>query len=289
MSSVFQNKIRAVLDLIRFTKPYGTLLLLMPTLWSLVVAAGGTPPLKHLVIFIVGTFLMRSAGCVINDIADREFDGHVERTRTRPLPSGRLTVAEAAVVFGLLLAGSLILVLQLNRSTQLLGLVGAGLAVLYPFSKRVISVPQLVMGVAFGWGSIMAWVAVRDSFDSPVIMIFLANLCWATAYDTIYALMDRDDDIRIGVKSSAILFDRYTWIAVGFLFVLSSFFFILLGLTAHLGAVYYASIAVVTGWFFVQVWTIRHPLDRQIAFSLFKSNVGIGLLVLLGLVLDYHL
>jgi len=289
MSPVTQNKIGAALDLIRFMNPYGTLLLLMPTLWSLVVAAGGTPPLKLLMIFIVGTFLMRSAGCVINDIADREFDGHVERTRNRPLPSGRLTVSEAALIFGLLLAGSLILVLQLNRSTQLLGLLGAGLAVFYPFSKRFTSVPQLVMGVAFGWGSIMAWVAVRDSFESPLIMIFLANLCWATAYDTIYALMDRDDDIRIGVKSSAILFDRYTWVAVGLLFVLSSFFFILLGLTAHLGAVYYASIAVVTGWYFVQVWTIRHPLERQMAFSLFKSNVGIGLLVLLGLVLDYHL
>jgi 4-hydroxybenzoate polyprenyltransferase len=289
MSSVIQNKIRAVLDLIRFTKPYGTLLLLMPTLWSLVVAAGGTPPLKLLMIFIVGTFLMRSAGCVINDIADREFDGHVERTRDRPLPSGRLSVSEAVLIFGLLLASSLILVLQLNRSAQLLSLVGAGLAVFYPFSKRITSIPQLVMGVAFGWGSIMAWIAVRDSFESPLIMIFLANLCWATAYDTIYALMDREDDRRIGVKSSAILFDRYTWIAVGLLFGLASIFFVLLGLTAHLGTVYYASIAVVTGWFFVQVWTIRHPLDRQIAFSLFKSNVGIGLLVLLGLVLDYHL
>jgi len=289
MSSVIQNKIRAVLDLIRFTKPYGTLLLLMPTLWSLVVAAGGTPPLKLLMIFIVGTFLMRSAGCVINDIADREFDGHVERTRNRPLPSGRLSVSEAALIFGLLLAGSLILVLQLNRSAQILSLVGAGLAVFYPFSKRITSIPQLVMGVAFGWGSIMAWIAIRDSFESPLIMIFLANLCWATAYDTIYALMDREDDRRIGVKSSAILFDRYTWVAVGLLFGLSSFFFILLGVTAHLGAVYYGSIAVATGWFFVQVWTIRHPLDRQTAFSLFKSNVGIGLLVLLGLVLDYHL
>jgi 4-hydroxybenzoate polyprenyltransferase len=289
MFSVIQNKIGAALDLIRFTKPYGTLLLLMPTLWSLVVAAGGTPPLKLLLIFIVGTFLMRSAGCVINDIADREFDGHVERTRNRPLPSGRLTVSEAILIFGLLLLGSLILVLQLNRSAQLLSLVGAGLAVFYPFSKRITSIPQLVMGVAFGWGSVMAWVAVRDSFESPLIMIFLANLCWATAYDTIFALMDRDDDMRIGVKSSAILFDRYTWVAVGLLFGLSSVFFILLGLTAHLGAVFYASIAVVTGWFFVQVWTIRHPLDRKMAFSLFKSNVGIGLLVLLGLVLDYHL
>jgi 4-hydroxybenzoate polyprenyltransferase len=289
MPPVLKNKFWAVLDLIRFTKPYGTLLLLAPTLWSLVVAAGGTPPLKLLMIFVIGTFLMRSAGCVINDIADREFDGHVERTRNRPLPSGRLTVPEAALIFALLLAGSLALVYQLNRSAQILSLVGAGLAVIYPFSKRFTTIPQLVMAVAFGWGSIMAWAAVRNSLETPLIMIFLANLCWATAYDTIYALMDREDDLRIGVKSTAILFDRYTWVAVGLLFGLSSSFFVLLGLTAHLGTVYYLSIAATTGWFIVQVWTIRHPLDRRIAFSLFKSNVGVGLLVLLGLVLDYRL
>jgi 4-hydroxybenzoate polyprenyltransferase len=288
MPAVLKNKFWAVLDLIRFKKPYGTLLLLAPTLWSLVVAAGGAPPWKLLAIFVIGTFLMRSAGCVINDIADREFDAHVERTRNRPLPSGRLTVPEAALIFGLLLAGSLVLVFQLNRSARILSLVGAGLAVLYPFSKRFTSVPQLVMAVAFGWGSVMAWAAVRNSLETPLIMIFLANLCWATAYDTIYALMDREDDLRIGVKSSAIFFDRYTWVAVGFLFGLSSFFFVLLGLTAHLGIVYYLSIAAATGWFFVQVWTIRHPLNRQIAFSMFKSNVGVGLLVLLGLVLDYR-
>lgn len=289
MPSAVKDKLGAASDLIRFTKPYGTLLLLMPTLWSLVVAARGTPPLKLLLIFIAGTFLMRSAGCVINDIADRKFDGRVERTRTRPLPSGRLTVAEAAVIFGLLLAGSLILVSRLNRSAQLLSLIGVGLAVFYPFSKRITSLPQMVMGVAFGWGSIMAWAAVRDSLEPPMIMIFLANLFWAAAYDTIYALMDREDDLKIGVKSSAILFDRHVGLAVGILFGFSSFFFVLLGLTAHLGPVYYASIAMVTGWFTIQARTIRRPLNPQIAFSLFKSNVSVGLLVLLGLFLDYHL
>ncbi len=285
---VFKNKIQAVLDLIRLMKPYGALLLLMPTLWSLVVAAEGAPSGKLLMIFILGSFLMRSAGCVINDIADRKFDGHVERTRSRPLPSGRLSVIEAAVIFGLLLTVALGLILQLNRAAQLLSLVGLALATLYPFSKRFTHLPQLVMGVAFGWGAIMAWVAVRDAVEPPTIMIFLANLFWATAYDTIYALMDREDDLRIGVKSSAILFGRNTWLAVGILFGLSSFFFVLLGLTAHLGPVYYLSIGAATGWFIIQVRAIRHPLDRQTAFSLFKSNVGVGLLVLLGLVLNYH-
>jgi 4-hydroxybenzoate polyprenyltransferase len=147
----------------------------------------------------------------------------------------------------------------------------------------------MVMGAAFGWGAIMAWVAVRNALEAPMIMIFLANLFWATAYDTIYALMDRDDDLKIGVKSSAILFGRQTGPAVGILFGLSSFCFVLLGVTAQLGPVYYLSIGAATGWFIMQARAIRHPLDRQTAFSLFKSNVGVGLLVLLGLVLNYHL
>ena len=289
MLTVFKNKIQAVLDLIRFMKPYGTLLLLMPTLWSLVIAAEGVPSGKLLMIFILGGFLMRSAGCVMNDIADRNFDGHVERTRGRPLPSGRLSVIEAAGIFSLLSIVAFGLVLQLNRSAQLLSLVGLALAILYPFSKRIIHLPQMVMGVAFGWGAVMAWVAVRDALEPPMIMIFLANLFWATAYDTIYALMDREDDLKIGVKSSAILFGRKTGLAVGILFGSSSFFFVLLGLTARLGPVYYLSIGAATGWFIMQALAIRHPLDRQSAFSLFKSNVGVGLLVLLGLVLNYHL
>jgi 4-hydroxybenzoate polyprenyltransferase len=289
MLAVFKNKTQAVLDLIRLMKPYGTLLLLMPTLWSLVVAAEGAPSGKLLMIFILGSFVMRSAGCVINDIIDRNFDGHVERTRGRPIPSGRLSVIEAAGIFSLLLIVAFGLVLQLNRSAQLLSLAGIALAILYPFSKRIIHLPQMVMGVAFGWGAVMAWVAVRNTIETPIIMIFLANLFWATAYDTIYALMDREDDLKIGVKSSAILFGRHTGPAIGILFGLSSFFFVLLGLTARLGPVYYLSIGAATGWFIMQARAIRHPLDRQGAFSLFKSNVGVGLLVLLGLVLNYHL
>jgi 4-hydroxybenzoate polyprenyltransferase len=289
MTTFLKTKSSAVLDLIRFTKPYGTLLLLMPTLWSLVVASNGTPPVRLLMIFMAGSFIMRSAGCVINDIADRNFDGHVIRTRSRPLPSGRLTLLEATVVFGVLLATAFWLVLQLNRSAQLLSLGGIAIAVLYPFSKRIIHLPQMVMGVAFGWGSVMAWVAVRDSIEAPILMIFLANLFWATAYDTIYALMDREDDIKIGVKSSAILFGRRTWIAVGGLYAASSCFFLLLGLTAHLGTVYYVSIGLSTVWFVAQARAVRLPLDRNHLFSIFRSNVAVGFLVLLGLVLDYHL
>jgi len=289
MAAVLKDKLYAALDLIRLTKPYGTLLLLMPTLWSLVVASEGAPSAKLVMIFILGSFLMRSAGCVINDIADRNLDGHVERTRSRPLPSGRLSVVEAAGIFGLFLLVSLGLVLQLNTAAQGLSLAGAALAILYPFSKRVTHLPQMVMGVAFGWGAVMAWVAVRNSIEPPLIMLFLANFFWATAYDTIYALMDREDDQKIGVKSTAILFGHNTGRAVGILFGLSSICFVLLGLTAHLGPVYYLSIGAAAIWFGIQTRAIRHTLDRRKAFSLFKSNVGIGLLVLLGLVLNYHL
>lgn len=288
MMTIFKNKFLAALDLIRITKPYGTLLLLLPALWSLWIAAEGMPPFKTLMIFVTGSFLMRSAGCVINDMADRNFDGHVERTRHRPLPSGRLSLIEAALVFGLLMGAALLLALQLNPLTQLLSLGGAALAVIYPFSKRVTSLPQMMMGVAFGWGSLMAWTAVRNSIELPAAMIFLATLCWATAYDTIYALMDREDDLKIGVKSSAILFGRNTWLAVGILFALASFFLILLGLAAHLGPAYYLSVCAVTGWFIFQARAIRRPPSRLIAFSLFKSNVGVGLLILIGLVLSYY-
>ncbi|HSG06686.1 MAG TPA: 4-hydroxybenzoate octaprenyltransferase, partial [Nitrospiria bacterium] len=219
-----RSKISAVMDLIRLPKQYGTLLLMMPTLWALFLAAEGTPPLSLVLIFIAGCFIMRSAGCVINDIADRNFDGHVERTRSRPIPSGRLTTGEALVVFAVLLVMALILVSQLNPLTRALSIGGALLATLYPFSKRFTHFPQVVMGATFGWGSIMAWTAVRGSVDLPVFLIFFANLFWATAYDTIYAIMDRDDDLRIGVKSTAIFFGPNTWIGVSFLFGLSALF-----------------------------------------------------------------
>ena len=289
MKGVLKNKFLASMDLIRITKQYGTLLLLIPALWSLTVAAQGSPTLGLLSIFFMGAFLMRSAGCAINDIADRNFDGHVERTRNRPLPSGRLSVVEAGTVSALLLGASLFLVLQLNPLTQILSLGGLLLAVVYPFSKRITSMPQLVLGAAFGWGAILAWAAVRNTIEVPVIMIFLANLCWATAYDTIYALMDREDDLKIGVRSTALLFGRNSWIAVGVLFGLTTLFLLLLGQTASLGSVYYGSVAAASVWFVYEVWIIRRPRSAATFFFLFKSNVGAGFLILLGLVLDYQL
>ncbi|MFQ5464411.1 MAG: UbiA family prenyltransferase, partial [Thermodesulfobacteriota bacterium] len=204
--TTFTLKLTAISDLIRLPKQYGTLLLLWPTMWSLVIASGGRPSFRHLVVFTVGTFLMRSAGCAINDIADRNFDGFVERTRTRPLASGRLNVREALFVFAVLGLGAFVLVLQLNRLTIVLSFVGIALAAIYPFMKRVSHLPQAFLGAAFGWGAVMAWSAATGTVGGVAVLIFLANVFWSTAYDTIYALMDVEDDLKIGVKSTAILF-----------------------------------------------------------------------------------
>ena len=208
-SITFTAKLSAVSDIIRLRKQYGTLLLLCPTLWSLFIVSGGAPALKHVVIFILGSFLMRSAGCVINDISDRNFDRFVERTRSRPLADGRLSVTEAAAVFsGLFGPGLHVLVLFLNRLTILLSFAGIALAALYPLVKRVSHLPQAFFGMAFGWGAIMAWSAVSGTVGWTAVLIFLANICWSISYDTIYALMDIEDDLKIGVKSTAILFGK---------------------------------------------------------------------------------
>ncbi len=288
MPPIVKNKVRGALDLIRLTKQYGTLLVMMPALWSLIVAAQGTPSVRMILIFIMGSFLMRSAGCVINDIADRKFDGLVERTRNRPLPSGRLSVMEALTLFGFLSVMALVLALQLNPLTRFLSIGGAALAVVYPFAKRISSMPQVVMGVAFGWGSIMAWAAVRNTIETPAILIFLASLFWATAYDTIYALMDRDDDRKIGLRSTAILFGRSTWIAVGAFYILASAFLIGLGLASDRGPIYYLFIGLAAFGLLAQCVGIRGPVDRPKAFMLFRSNVAVGFIILTGLVLDYH-
>ena len=283
------EKFFAVLDLIRWNKPYGTLLLVAPALWSLVIATQGSPPLRLIVIFSLGAFLMRSAGCAINDIADRHLDAYVERTKVRPLPSGRLGTSQALAVFlGLsLLAFSLIW--WLNPLTRLLSIAAMFLAVFYPFTKRFFILPQIMMGIVFGWGAIMAWTAARDTIELPVIFIFLATLCWATAYDTIYALMDVEDDSRIGVKSSALVFGKNTWIAVGTLFGLSLIFLTLLGAFASLGIIYYSTITMIMVLFFYQMLLLRKKPNSPTLFLLFKTHAGTGFFLLIGILLDYQL
>ncbi|MFQ5736196.1 MAG: 4-hydroxybenzoate octaprenyltransferase [Thermodesulfobacteriota bacterium] len=283
------KKLTAVSDLIRLPRQQGTLLVLWPTLWSLVIASGGRPSARHLVIFILGTFLMRSAGCAINDIADRNFDPHVERTKARPLANGRLNVKEALLVFCALSALAFVLVLFLNTFTIMLSFIGIGLAALYPFVKRFSHLPQAVLGMAFGWGAVMAWGAVHGTIGAVAILIFAANICWSMAYDTIYALMDIDDDIRIGVKSTAILFGRKVYTALSLLYLAVFALLAMAGVRGGLGAVYLTGLVVSLALFLLVVKMIRKSPTRSTAFAGFLANAAIGGIILAGIVLDMNL
>jgi 4-hydroxybenzoate polyprenyltransferase len=281
-----RSKLCAVADLIRLPKQYGTLLLMAPALWSLVIAADGRPPASLLLVFVVGAFVMRSAGCVFNDLADRRLDRHVERTKDRPLASGRLTPMDALIVGAILSGFALALALTLNPLALGLSVVGFGLAAIYPLTKRIIATPQAVMGVAFGWGALLAWAAVRNEIAAPAIVIFVATVCWAAAYDTIYALLDRDDDLKIGVRSSAIAFGRYVWAWVGALLGLALAGLVALGLLVPLGPAYALSLALVAVIFAYQTWRLRRGTDRSSTFLLFRSHAGVGLLILFGITID---
>ena len=284
-----REKIRALLDLIRFTRPVGTYLVLFPTLWSLFLAGSGRPPLMLIIIFSLGSFIMRSAGCAINDFADREFDGKVERTKGRPLASGRLNVKEALFTFALLISIAFVLALMLNRLAFYLCFVGLFLATSYPFMKRFIHVPQAFMGIAFGWGAIIAWAAVRGRVEFPAVLIFLATALWATAYDTIYALQDIEDDRKIGVRSSAIFFGKHAVAVVSFLYAGTVALLLLLGIMSGLGPVYYIALTAMAAIFAYQAVSVNASPDRETAFKAFKSNVRIGAILLAGIVLDFML
>jgi len=248
LSSLFQKR-KEIAELIRLDKQYGTLLLLFPTLWSLVVASEGWPSLKHLILFTLGSFFMRSAGCVMNDMADRQFDAKVERTQERPLAANRLTMKEARIALAILLSLSLMTVLFLNRLTLLLSFAALFFAAIYPFAKRVTYLPQIVLGIAFSWGILLAWTAVKNELSLTPFLILLANLCWATGYDTIYALMDREDDLLIGVKSTAILFGSNSWLAVGGFYALVVIFLSWLGLASQMAFRYYFALVGISLFF----------------------------------------
>ena len=272
--------------LMRLDKPVGIYLLLWPTLWALWFAAGGLPPLKLLAIFVAGTVLMRSAGCVINDLADRRFDGHVERTRQRPLASGRATPAEALILFLVLGLVSLAVAAPLNAAALWLTVPAIALAASYPFAKRFHSLPQAHLGIAFSWGIPMASAAVSGAVDWPIsTLLMAANLCWVIAYDTLYAMVDRDDDLRIGVKSSAILFGRFDRAIVGLLQAVALLLLALAGWRVLLGWQYYAGLLLAAVFAAHQLWQVRHR-ERAACFAAFLGNNRIGALVFLGLALS---
>jgi len=276
-----------VSHLIRLPNQTGTQLLLLPTLWGLVLASQGRPSLHLLVIFAAGAFLMRSAGVVVNDVADRSYDSKVARTRSRPLASGTISAGEALTIAILLLGLAGALVLLLNRLALLLSVVALLLAVAYPFAKRIVPLPQAVLGLAFGWGAVMAWAAARDDLALPVWVLYGSIVAWTVGYDTIYALQDREDDARIGIKSSALFFGDRTWLAVGITFGTA---LVLLGVAAWLmkiGTVFYAVLLAGAGFGLYQVFRLRGPVSPELALRLFRQHVWIGWIILAGLWLGF--
>ncbi len=287
--AAFTMKLEAISDIIRLRKQYGTVLLLCPTLWSLFIVSDGSPTLKHLVIFVLGAFLMRSAGCVINDIADRRFDPFVERTKERPLPSGRLEVREAVVIFIVFSLMAFALVLMLNTLTVLLSFVAVALALIYPLVKRVSHLPQMVLGVAFGWGAVMAWSAVEGRVSALALLIFVANIFWAMSYDTIYALMDIEDDRRIGVKSMAILLGRNVFPALYSFNLVMVALLTLLGYLLGLGLIYFSGLALAfIALAFIIRMIKRNPTENN-ALRGFVANAGVGLLILVAIIIELNL
>jgi 4-hydroxybenzoate polyprenyltransferase len=270
-------------DLIRLRNQTGSFLLLFPTLWALVLAGDGHPPLPLVAIFTVGVFVMRSAGVTINDWWDRDLDRRVQRTRERPLASGRLQPHAALGVFVVLIAAAAGLVSLLNPLTIALAPVALLLAVLYPLAKRVMPLPQAVLGIAFGWGAVMAWSAVRNEIGWPALGLFAATVCWAVGYDTIYALQDIEDDRLVGVRSSAIFFGGRCWIAVGGALLAMTAILALVGAATRLAPPFYLSLVLAVGLFVAQARQIRRGVARAHAFTLFKQHVGVGALILAGI------
>ena len=266
----------------RFDKPIGTFLLAAPTLWGITLANEGSPSLRLLAIFLAGIVVMRAAGCIANDLADRNLDGHVERTRLRPLVTGALSVKEAVALLLLLLATALGLVALTNPLTIKLSFAGAGLAMIYPLMKRITHLPQIVLGIAFSWSIPMAFAASINALPSALWWLFTANLLWTVVYDTQYAMVDREDDLSVGIKSTAILFGALDVRIIGLLQCLCLFAFWRCGVAFALGPIYYAAVVAVGILFARHLWLIRER-DIEQCFAAFNQSKWIGLIILVGL------
>jgi len=280
-------KLRLYAELIRFQRPIGTYLLLWPTLWALAIAGDGGPDGWVLFVFVCGVFLMRSAGCAINDYADRDIDLHVARTRERPLTSGKITPREALAVFAVLGLLAFVLVLTLNRLTILLSLGGILLAASYPFMKRYHYLPQVHMGAAFGWAVPMAFAAQTDTLPKIAWLLYVATLVWAVAYDTMYSMVDREDDLKIGVKSTAILFGDYDRLMIALLQALFVLAMILVGVDLEFSWIYYLALGAAALLLTYQQFLIN---DRAAAhcFSAFLNNHWVGAVVFAGIMGHYY-
>lgn len=283
--SIAAGKWLAYCRLMRIDKPIGSLLLLWPTLWALWLAGRGAPEPWTLCVFVAGVFLMRAAGCVINDYADRHFDGHVKRTASRPLPSGLVSESAAKVLFVALVLLAFGLVLTLNRMTIWLSVAGLALAWVYPFMKRVSHLPQFVLGAAFGWSIPMAYAAVSESLPVTCWMMFLAYVCWTVAYDTQYAMVDRDDDLKIGIKSTAILFGRFDTLIIALLQLTMLVVLVALGRLMGLGGAFYAALLIAAGLFVYQQ-RLTAGREREACFRAFKNNNYVGMVLFIGILLS---
>ena len=272
--------------LMRLNKPIGILLLLWPTLWALWLASHGKPDGVVLTIFIVGVIVMRSAGCIINDVADRKIDGFVQRTSQRPLARGAISVRSALTLFGVLLLLAFLLVLHFNQLTIELAFVGAALTVIYPFLKRVTHLPQVGLGFAFAWGVPMAFAAVTDTVPVNAWLLYLAALVWPIAYDTTYAMVDRIDDARIGVKSTAILFNDKTTVAVATFQVAFLFLLAYVGLLFDLSIYFYFALVASSGLFAYQQFLMQDGDPKQ-CFIAFLNNQWVGGIIFAGIVASY--
>jgi len=274
--------------LARLDRPIGIYLLLWPTLWGLWFAAEGWPGWHLFLVFTLGTVLTRSAGCVINDIADRDFDGQVKRTSDRPLAQGLLSVEEAVIFMAAMLFLALLLVLSTNVLTLMLAVIAAAIAAVYPFMKRITYLPQLVLGLAFSCGIPMAFAASTDSVPKLAWLLVVANMVWTVAYDTEYAMVDRDDDLRLGLKSSAILFADMDKFMIGVLQALFLFIMALAGRTIEASSPYYFGMAVAAGLIIYQQFLIKDR-GREGCFAAFLNNHWVGLALFTGIVLHFAL
>ena len=287
--SLITEKLSLYEKLMRLDKPIGILLLLWPTLWGLWLSANGQPNWVVLWIFILGTVLMRSAGCVINDYADRDFDRHVERTKERPITVGKVSTKEALALFaGLSLCAFALVLLLENRLVILMSIPALFLAASYPFTKRFLAIPQAYLGIAFGFGIPMAYAAQLNTVPAEAWWLLLANVFWAVAYDTEYAMVDREDDLKIGIKTAAITFGRFDVAAVMACYALTLGIIGWLGALRHVGWPFYAGLLVAAGIMGVHYTWIRER-DRMRCFKAFLHNNYVGLAIFSGIVLDFLL
>lgn len=285
MMTFILGKLRAIIQITRFDKPIGTYLLLWPTFWALWVASNGFPQFHVLSVFTLGVIVMRSAGCVINDFADRKVDGKVKRTENRPLVSGSISAQGALILFISLIVSAVLLVATLSWFTIKLSVVALILATIYPFAKRYTHLPQVILGLAFSWGMIMAFAEVSGEVSTVAWLLFFANVCWTVAYDTMYAMVDRDDDVKIGVKSTAILFGKNDKRIIGFLQVLTLALLWTAGELLAYDWPFQISVIIAGALFSYQQLLIINR-ERTACFKAFLNNHWVGLILFVGIFIE---